>query len=129
MSTFEWQDSWSVGNSSLDEDHNRHVSIIQKVGKYRTQSVDLGRVISELEDYTKYHFAREEKLMKDASIPGLEEHKKSHQAFIDWLDSVRQTFTISQQARNVLVETVDEYLQDWLKNHILKTDMCYKGLV
>ena len=129
MSTLEWQESWSVGNASLDEDHKRLISIIQTVGESRTRSMDAARVISELEEYTNYHFAREEKLMEAADIPGLEAHKKSHRAFVEWLDSVRQTFTISQQARSVLIETVDDYLQDWLKNHILKTDMNYKGLI
>jgi hemerythrin len=129
MSKFEWQESWSVGNTTLDDDHKRLVSIIRKVGEDRTITTDLNRVISELEDYTKYHFSREEKMMEEADIPGLEEHKKSHKAFIDWLDSVRQTFAISQGARNVLTDSVDEYLQDWLTNHILKTDMSYKGLM
>ena len=129
MSVFEWQDSWSVGNATLDEDHKRLVSIIQKVGQNRTFSTDLAQVISELEEYSKYHFSREEKLMEEGEIPGLEEHKQSHRAFVDWLDTVRQTFAISQQARNVMVDTVDEYLQDWLQNHILKTDMNYKGLL
>jgi len=129
MATMEWQESWSVGNASLDEDHKRLINIIQMVGQSRSRTMNTGRIISELEEYTKYHFAREEKLMEAADIPGLELHKKSHRAFIEWLTSVRQTFTISQQARSVLIETVDDYLQDWLKTHILQTDMNYKGLI
>jgi hemerythrin len=129
MSSLEWQDSWSVGNLSLDEDHKRLISIIEKFGQGRTRSMDTARIISDLEEYTKYHFTREEKLMEKANIPGLEDHKKSHQAFIEWLRTVRQTFAISREARSVLIETVDDYLQDWLKNHILKTDMGYKGLI
>jgi hypothetical protein len=46
MSMLEWQDSWSVGNSSLDDDHKRLISTIQKVGGHRTLSKDLGGVIS-----------------------------------------------------------------------------------
>jgi len=128
MSMLEWQDSWSVGNSSLDDDHKRLISIIQKVGGHRTLSKDLGGVISELENYAKYHFAREEQLMEEADIPGLEEHKESHRSFVEWLDNIRQTFK-SQQARRLLTNQVDDYLQDWLKNHILTTDMTYKGLI
>jgi hemerythrin-like metal-binding protein len=128
MSKLEWQDSWSVVNPSLDEDHKRLISIIYRVGGNRTLSKDLARVISELENYAEYHFARGEKLMEEANIPDLEEHKKAHRAFVDWLENIRQTFT-SQQARRLLTNTVDDYLRDWLKNHILKTDMKYKGLI
>mgnify|MGYP001164099651 FL=1 len=103
--------------------------IIQKVGQGRTRPLDMARIISDLEEYTKYHFAREEKLMEKDNLPGLDEHKRSHQAFVEWLDTVRQTFAISQHARSVLIDTVYDYLQDWLKNHILQIDMSYKGLI
>jgi|SaaInl7_135m_RNA_FD_contig_21_2275386_length_587_multi_9_in_0_out_0_1 hemerythrin len=129
MSTLEWQDSWSVGNSSLDEDHKRLIGIIQKVEQARTGSLDILEVVSDMEAYTKYHFAREEKLMEEANISDLEEHKKLHQSFVEWISTVRRTFAISQTARSVLIDTVDDFLQDWLKTHILTVDMKYNGLI
>ena len=129
LSILEWQDSWSVGNPDLDTDHKRLINIIQKIGEYSPQSADLSQLFSELEDYTKYHFVKEEQLMEAANLPDLTEHKKSHRDFVEWLHSVRYTFTVSQQSRRLLLDSVDEYLQNWLKNHILKTDMNYKGLI
>lgn len=129
MSKLEWQDSWSVGNSDLDDDHKRLINIIQMIGEYKPQSADIGQLFFELEDYTKYHFAREEKLMEGANLSDLTEHKKSHRDFIEWLHSVRYTLTVSQESRSLMLDVVDEYLQNWLKNHILKTDMNYKGLI
>jgi len=127
MSTLEWQESWSVGNDGLDNDHKRLIQIIQNVGEYRTRAFDLGQLVYELEDYTKYHFAREEKMMEAANIQGLDAHKEKHRAFIEWLTSVRHAFTLSHESRDLMLDSVEEYLQEWLTNHILKTDMSYKG--
>ncbi|MBT6093461.1 MAG: hemerythrin family protein [Rhodospirillaceae bacterium] len=129
MSELEWQESWSVGNPVLDDDHKKLLAIIQMISDYRPESADLTQLFAELEDYTKYHFAREEGLMDGADIPDLAAHLKSHRSFEEWLHSVRYAFTVSQESRSLLLDSVDEYLRKWLINHILKTDMDYKGLI
>ncbi len=129
MSTLEWQESWSVGNADLDNDHKRLIEIIRNIGDYRSQASDLGSLVYNLEEYTKYHFAREEKLMEAGEVPGLDAHKKKHRDFIEWVSSVRHAFTLSHEARGLMIDGVDEYLREWLTDHILKTDMSYKGLI
>lgn len=129
MGSLEWQDSWSVGNADLDNDHKRLIAIIQTIGQYRTRATDLGRLTHHLEDYTKVHFAREEAMMEAAGVPGLAAHKKQHQAFVEWLSAVRKSFSATHEARGLLIDDVDDYLRRWLTDHILKTDMGYKGLL
>ena len=129
MEKLEWQDSWSVGNAVLDNDHKRLIRIIQDIGDYRTAKADLGELFAELEDYTKYHFSREEKLMEEAELPDLVEHKKFHRDFEEWLHSVRYTMSVSRESREFLLDSVDEYLRKWLVHHILETDMNYRGLI
>lgn len=129
MDTLEWQESWSVGNADLDNDHKRLIAIIRSMGQYRTQASDLGRLAYELENYTKYHFAREEAMMETAGVPGLDAHKKQHRAFVEWLSAVRKSFSGTHEARSLLIDDVEAYLRTWLTDHILKTDMTYKGLL
>ena len=129
MSTLAWQDSWSVGNADLDNDHKRLIAIIQDIGQYRDRAVDLGQLVRDLEDYTKFHFEREEKMLEAAQVPGLDAHKKKHHAFIEWLTPVRHAFTRAHESRALMIDGVEEYLQTWLTDHILKTDMSYKGKV
>lgn len=126
MEPLQWQDEWSVGNPSLDHDHKSLVEIINRVADAEADDVDPAWVIRELSDYATYHFRREEEMMEAAHIPGLEEHKQSHQKFIDWLASLQATISLPE-ARFVLVEATNEYLRDWLRRHILGTDMQYKG--
>jgi len=122
-----WQDGWSVGNPDLDSDHKRLVKIIQDVGNWREGEGSLPRIITELEQYTRYHFDREEGMMAAAGIEGLEEHKQKHREFVAWVHSIRDALDNSTVARSVLHAQISAYLQTWLIDHILKTDMPYKG--
>ena len=125
----QWQDSWSVGNQTLDDDHKRLIDIIGRIEDYRPASADLGQLFAELEDYTRYHFSREEDLMDGADIEDLEGHKKFHRDFEEWLHSVRYTMSVSRESREFLLDSVDEYLRKWLVHHILETDMNYRGVI
>lgn len=122
-----WQESWSVGYPDLDKDHQQLVTIIQRINGWREKKESLAGLIGELEDYTRYHFSREEKMLEAADIPGLAIHKAQHKEFIDWLASIRTSFEGSSVARSILYPEVSQYLNNWLIKHILKTDMSYKG--
>lgn len=122
-----WQESWSVGHSVLDNDHKRLVSIIEDVSNWTEDEGDLSELISKLEDYSERHFGREEALMEAAGIEEFDSHQLKHREFVSWLRSIRESFESSQVARAVLHRQVSDFLQDWLANHILKSDMSYKG--
>ena len=126
MEPLEWLEEWSVGNESLDHDHKRLVEIINRVGDADADEEDPAWVISELSKYATYHFQREEEMMAAAHIPGLEEHKQTHQKFIDWLASLQATINLPE-SRFIMFEAANGYLRDWLRRHILGTDMQYKG--
>lgn len=126
MEPLVWLDEWSVGNPSLDHDHQCLVEIINRVGEANADEVDPSWVIRELSNYATYHFQREEEMMEAAQIPGLEEHKQYHQKFIDWLASIEGAIN-QPEAQLVLFDSVNGYLRAWLERHILGTDMQYKG--
>ena len=128
MEPLQWQEAWSVGNTSLDDDHKRLVEIINQVNQSQGVGEDAIWIINDLKQYAKYHFAREEEMMEAAQIPGLEEHKKTHLLFVEWLSSLQHTINLPE-ARLVIFDTASSYLREWLGNHILGTDMVYKGKI
>ena len=128
MESLEWQDSWSVGNETLDTDHKQLVQIINRVSHLQDSGEDAVWVLNDLKGYSKYHFDREEKLMEAANIPGLVAHKKKHAMFVEWLGSLQRTINLPE-AHFVVFNVANDYLRDWLKNHILHTDMEYKGKI
>ena len=83
--------------------------------------------ITDLTIYANEHFAREERLMAEAGYPGLDVHREAHRAFIEWLTSVKTVYDTDPGARYHLAGPLREYLQNWLTDHIMETDMEYKG--
>jgi hemerythrin-like metal-binding protein len=74
-------------------------------------------------DYTRFHFAREEKLFTQAGFPGAEEHKHEHEMLIRRALSLQARFE-NGQSRELSLEAMDS-LQRWLSGHILGSDREY----
>lgn len=129
MALIEWKDAYSVGADDLDRDHMRLIDIINRVAEADEQGGSVSWAIEELDDYARYHFRREEQRMKAAELEELPEHTAQHKAFLEWLRSVKSSLHLDAQAQYYLAPTMKSYLREWLDNHILKTDMRYKGRI
>jgi len=127
LETLEWQNDWSVGNETLDADHRRLIGIINQVNAYETYDVDIARLLDELKEYARLHFAIEEELMAAAGFDGLGSHRAEHQDFVNWLEALQLTFSHAQFSRSTILDRVNEYLRAWLLKHILETDKKYVG--
>ena len=127
MEILVWTQDWSVGDAELDGDHQRMVEIINRVSAFEKYDVDIARLLDELRDYARQHFAQEEKLMAATGFAGLAAHREEHQEFVNWLAAVQMTFSHSQESRSMILGHVNEYLQAWFRNHILETDKQYAG--
>jgi hemerythrin-like metal-binding protein len=90
-----------------------------KVGKGREV---IEEILSALADYTERHFSAEEAVMRKTKYAAIDVHMAEHKKFIATIASLRKKFDqgIGSQTQEVVT-----FLQDWLKNHILKTDRAY----
>jgi hemerythrin-like metal-binding protein len=129
MQRIEWDQSYSVGISDIDEDHKKLISIINRVVEAVENNEAVLWTFDELKDYTQTHFSREEDKMKAADYPDFDNHKIGHEEFIKWLKHVKYTYELTPETSVALGESVSKYLQEWLVNHILKSDMEYKGKI
>lgn len=122
-----WDDSYSVGVAVLDDDHKRLIKLInqlQTAALYETSEKFEKEAFDALLDYTKTHFKREEELLEKHSFPGLDAHKKQHQAMVNKVASLVSEY---QQNADVTIENTIRYLKTWLINHINGTDKEYAG--
>jgi hemerythrin len=78
-------------------------------------------LLHELIDYTKTHFADEEKYMEDIGYRRILSQKVMHKEFIDKLDAIDLN-EIDADPEHAINEIL-KFLNDWLIEHILKMDM------
>lgn len=127
MAHIEWTRDLAIGIPVIDGQHRRIVDYINEldtiVGSDDRGTV--GRVLSDLVDYTYSHFAFEEALMEEAGYDFLSIHRGSHQAFCSRLDQLRRRFDEGEEVAAELAAM----LGHWLIHHIRHDDDSYADLV
>ena len=129
MALIIWDDSIKVGLWSIDTQHERWVGLINDmyeamlVGKGKAV---LGQTLAVMLDYTRSHFADEEKLMLTHGYPRYAEHKALHDACIARVLDLEQR---AQAGEIGITIKVMNYLKDWLVNHIKVADQDFVPLL
>jgi hemerythrin len=77
-----------------------------------------------LADYTRYHFASEESLMQKTSYPSLVPHRSQHRLFVEKIEKFQRELDAGNSSQSI---AISDFLNDWLLNHIQKTDRQYSG--
>jgi len=125
LALFKWTDDFSVGIQEIDEQHKMLFELINRLFLAALKREDHARtleILDTLVDYTKTHFALEERLLDAAGFPGLAEHQQEHLKFVEKMHSMVQKFLVEE--RTITFELIN-FLKRWLKEHILETDMAY----
>ncbi len=121
---FNWDDSLSVGYHCIDLHHKKLLLIIKDFGDLLKQgqkaySLNIGKILKELSDYTHYHFSEEEKIISKFKCPYFEEHSKIHAEFIN---------KISENLKGLATGDMDagiefhNFLGKWVLKHIAFRD-------
>ncbi|MBF0589246.1 MAG: bacteriohemerythrin [Magnetococcales bacterium] len=122
---FTWREEFNVQVSGMDTQHKRLVEIANSIIEILRSTQDRGsleRAFETLEDYTKYHFDAEEKVMEQYGYPDLEEHKKLHATL---MERVRQFRTDLQDIKSLQNIDFKTFFTNWLVQHILTEDRKY----
>jgi hemerythrin-like metal-binding protein len=126
MSIIQWTPDFSVGVGSIDTDHKVLITLINKLddairGGEPKQTVS--RVLDALFDYTNYHFAREELLMRACAYPDIEAHARTHATLRAQVHDIRNRYR--RNAESIHAREVLAFLKNWLASHIIGRDMLY----
>ncbi len=120
-----WDGSYSVGIEAMDNDHKQLLSLInslQTAVYYPTDEAFERKALRELVDYTKYHFQREEDLLREHDYPDYAPHKKEHE---DMIAKVRDFCQAYEKDRERTIYDLTQFLKTWLIEHINGTDQKY----
>ena len=125
----DWTDKLSVGVGSIDQQHKRLVGLINQL--HTAMSAGQGQamligVYNELVDYTRTHFAHEEKLLRTHSYHDLPGHHAVHAKLTK--DVLGLQNKLADKKAVLSVEVLD-FLRAWLTDHIMNTDQRYASLL
>jgi hemerythrin-like metal-binding protein len=82
----------------------------------------VGNVLEELSDYATYHFTAEEFWMMKHAYPNADAHNREHAFFSRRVMEIRSDYA---NGRTQLSREIQQFLQGWLKEHILTADADY----
>ncbi len=125
MALMTWEQKFSVNIKEIDGQHQKLFELINnlhdamKTGRGKDA---LGGVLSELVDYTVYHFSTEEKLFQKYGYSEYSQHKKAHDTL------TKQVLELNDKLKRgdvIITIEVMNFLKDWLNSHILSTDKKY----
>ncbi len=125
MDEIKWTPKLSVGVSEIDEQHQKLYAIIDELVKAQHAVLDKSAVlaiITQLVDYSDYHFRTEDNFMIENSYPLFLSHRKEHLAYI------KKMGTLIDDLENkgaTLTEDILEFLCSWWQTHIAESDLKY----
>lgn len=120
-----WDERYSVGVDLFDQQHQRlfkminglHDGLREKRGREALKAA-----LDGLMDYTKTHFADEERLMEKAHYPSLKLHTQQHAGLVE---KVNEFYNAYHAGEAVMTVELIGFLMDWLKEHIMEADKQY----
>lgn len=132
MEKITWTEAMSVGNKELDRQHQQLFELINRLAEYQNNLLDSGEsirmdyvqdILNELANYASYHFEYEEMLLRGVAYDQFNTHRQSHLQYVErvaelLVDGIQGNINFS----NILI-----FVRDWWVDHVLHSDMQYKG--
>ncbi|WP_029007388.1 bacteriohemerythrin [Azospirillum halopraeferens] len=124
MGAIMWRRQLSVGQPSIDEDHKHLIEYLNQLDTalnarvFQPQRVAV--ILVKLLEYTREHFAREEKIMEAVKYPGLAEHRQQHAEGVRAISDLSNAFARTPNHEHA--ERIYTFTAEWLVRHIIMQD-------
>ena len=127
MALVTWDQSYSVRVRKLDEQHQKLFSLLNALHEAMRQGKGQAVVqdtLGELATYAVTHFRAEEELLRRTNYPGFAAHQAEHQKFVEKVSQLTEDL---QAGRNASPIALLGFVEDWLAEHIRRTDRSYSA--
>ncbi len=131
---FEWKEEYSVGIDKIDKQHQKLLEIgreivyvLDNAQEGIDQYDEIISLLSELQEYTVYHFNSEEEMMYKHDFYELGSHKFQHKMFVKKLEDIDPD-KIDEGQKGFTLEILN-FVANWIGNHIMKEDQKYAELI
>ena len=121
----EWTEEFSVQIPRIDEHHRRLFSLLNRLvgqfGPEQNERLVIG-ILTELAEYSSYHFHAEEELFRAKGYPEAPTHIHEHEVFSEKLRALDELVKMNDAAAG---KELSEFLSSWFVGHVLTTDRKY----
>jgi hemerythrin len=128
MPRIDWDESYSVNNAEIDDQHKKWIEITNKLHDALVEghALELKKAHTEtlaaLKDYMERHFAFEEEFMHSFDYPDFTLHRLKHAKISE---EINEYYEQMQQGKFVLNTSIMKTLINWLQDHIKVDDKKY----
>lgn len=123
MVFLEWHESFNIGISEVDDEHKKLIEMLNNVYSLIKKNEPRDSVlksITNLIDFTKYHFLNEEMWMVKNKYPEYSLHKAVHHKLLSDLEGYLRK--INQENFLQKSEEIIVFIKSWWMTHVLDND-------
>lgn len=127
MAFLTWTEDYRLYVDEIDEQHKYLFNLLSKLYDSVTEGAECGtldKILTELIEYTVYHFNTEEKLFREWKYPKLDIHKQKHDNFTKKVLELQKIFR--DGSATISFEVLD-FLSDWLTKHTMGSDQKFSA--
>jgi hemerythrin len=132
MPEIKWDDSFSVNNIEIDNQHKKWIEILNKVHD-SLMSIDAksflnitAEALEAMHEYARKHFSFEEEYMHEIGYPDVVAHRRIHKDFDSLIYSYNRDI---REGKIVLNTELLKIIKNWLFDHILIEDKKYAAFI
>ena len=120
-----WKNSYATRILVIDNDHQKLIELTDRLeGLSQEAQPDcrlIGNQLERLIDYTGYHFQREQAMMAQHAVVGINQHIAEHAEFISVAKDAYADWNLNGSME--VLKSLIKYLSSWLIEHISSRDM------
>ena len=122
-----WCDSYCLGIKVIDDQHKQLLDFVNELSNHPAKdeiedSLFFRKIITQVVDYIKTHFASEEGIMLATGYPGYADHVVHHKNFIlNVIKSVKEY----EAGKRLVLSKFSHYMRSWVLSHIAIVDAKY----
>ena len=125
MTVIQWDDSYSVKNTTIDEQHKKLFMLINEFNKnveLNSSNGSISKLLEGLKEYIVFHFKTEEMYLRLYNYPHFESHKQEHERFIKKVADLEERYN---EGNIPQLSEITAFFNAWINFHIKESDMEY----
>jgi hemerythrin-like metal-binding protein len=130
MQLIQWRKEFDLHIREIDAQHLELVDMLNRLAEVEESEAPrelVEDILNELSDYITYHFATEERYLRDHDYPDFESHRQAHGQFVSKTLGFVRDYRENPDRHEQLLDEIHDFLSCWLIKHILKHDAAYAG--